>query len=40
MINRNKIECINDNNDNNNIETMVITLLTVNRKAKLELIKQ
>ena len=39
MINKNNIECINDNNNGKNIVTMVIILITVNRKMKLELIK-
>ena len=40
MINENYIESINDNNNNNSKRvTMVIKLVTINRKVKLKLIK-
>ena len=40
MINESNIGSINDNNNNNKRVTMVITLITINRKVKLKLIKQ
>ena len=39
MINEHNIGSINDNNNNNKRVIMVITLVTINRKVKLKLIK-
>ena len=38
MINENNIESIKDNNNNKKRVTMVIILVTINRKVKLKLI--
>ena len=38
-MNKNNIEWINGSSNNNNIVTMVLILITINRKVKLKLIK-